>query len=1232
MTAFSLVPGMSPSSSAAAARSAPLQVLLVDEDEDDARATRNLLDEIDPHGYHLTWIAGFAQALRAMEGEHHDIWLVAYRLGQRTGLDLVRAAAERSPGLQTPWILLTAHGSHEVDLQAMAMGAADYLDKRQLTAPLLERAIRYARNRVEAARALEQSDDRLQALVRHASDVLIVMDPDTRVTYLSESAEQVLGYPPQDVIGRLGLDWIHPDERDEARRALAEVLDQPERTVTLALRCRHRDGSWPVMEFTATNHLETPSIRGIVTAGRDITARTRAEHRLREAEERYRTLVERLPVVTYIVEPGDPGQTRYVSPQLGDLLGRDPREALEDPGAFRSWLHPDDREPVVAAQQVTRTTGRPLSVEHRLIAADGRIVWVSNEATLVYGSDGQPRYWQGILRDITERKRAQLALAESEQRYRSLFEHNPDAVYSFDLNGVFQSANPACEAVTGWTPQQLIGQSFLPLVPPDKRATGRERLARAVQGEPQDYETTIIHRDGHRVALHVTTIPIVVDGTVVGVYGVAQDVTAQRQIEADLRAAEGRYRALVEQSPLVTYTIAADSGLSYTSPQIEALIGYPPPGGAGAVTFWRERLHPLDRERVLAERARSRERAEPFRVEYRLVHRDGSTVWVRDHCVLVRDAAGRPSHWQGVAIDITEQKRAEEQRHFQAQLLQTVGQAIIATDQDGVITYWNRVAEQMYGWPADEVLGRNVLDVTPSLATREQANEIMRRLLAGEPWTGEFTVRRRDGTTFEAIVTDAPVHDDAGMLIGVVGISTDISERKALEEQLAHQAFHDPLTGLPNRALLVDRLAHALERLARHPASLALLFLDLDNFKVINDSLGHEVGDALLVAVADRLGGCVRAGDTAARFGGDEFAVLLEDLPGLEPAEAAAERILAVLEPDFQLGGHTFHISSSIGIAYTDDPTARVEDLLRNADAAMYDAKAAGKSRYEVFDPAMRERAVTRLEVERDLRHALAADELRVYYQPVIRLATGEIRQVEALLRWERPGWGLVEPAGFVSLAEETGLILSIGQWVLEQACRTLADWRRQSTAAALVGVTVNVSPRQFRSPGFVERVAAILRDTGLAPRSLTLEITENLFMHDLERTLRMLHEFRSLGVGVAIDDFGVGYSSLSYLKRFALDALKIDRSFVTGLPEDVQDQALVRGIIATARALHMEVTAEGIETPEQLATLREFECELGQGYLFGLPGPAAEMGKLLARGERFPVVPGDSGGASLES
>ena len=1218
MTVLGRISGMPPPTTPA--RPGPLRVLLVDEDGDDARLTQDLLDEIDPHGYRLTWAASLAQALEAKAAEHHhDVWLVDYRLGERIGLDLVRKSVEGDAGGGTPWILLTAQGNHDLDAKALALGAADSLDKRRLTAPLLERAIRYARDRAEASRALARSDDRLSALVRHASDILMVMDAETRITYLSESAERVLGYPNDEVVGRLGFDWVHPDELDEARRVLSEVLRHPDQTFMVALRCRHRDGGWRVMEFTVSNDLANPSVRGLVVAGRDVTERTRAGMRLREAEERYRTLVERLPVVTYIIDPGDPGQTRYVSPQLRDLLGYDPGEPLADPGAFRRWLHPDDRDRVVAAQQVTRTTGRPLSVEHRLIAADGRIVWVSNEATLVRDVDGRPRYWQGILLDITERKRAELALGESEQRYRSLFEHNPDAVYSLDLDGVFQSANPACEVVSGWRPQELIGRSFLPLIPPEETADIALHFARACRGEPQHYEATIVHRRGHRVPLHVSNIPIVVDGAVVGVYGVASDVTEQQQVESDRRAAEGRYRALVEQSPLVTYSLAVDSGLSYTSPQIEALIGYPPPRPAAAATFWRERLHPLDRVRVLAARARSRDRSEPIRLDYRLVHRDGSTVWVRDHCVLVRDAAGRPGHWQGVAIDITEQKRAEEQLHFQAQLLQTVGQAIIATDPAGVITYWNRVAEQMYGWPAEEVLGRNVLEVTPSPATQEQATEIMRRLGSGEPWTGEFTVRRRDGTTFEAIVTDAPVHDETGALIGIVGISTDISERKALEEQLAHQAFHDPLTGLPNRALLVDRLAHALERLARHSASVALLFLDLDNFKVINDSLGHEVGDALLVAVAGRLAGCVRAGDTAARFGGDEFAVLLEDLPGLEPAEVAAERILTALEPDFQLAGHTFHISSSIGIAYTHDPTARVEDLLRNADAAMYGAKAAGKSRYEVFDPAMRDRAVTRLEVERDLRHALAAGELRVYYQPVVRLATGEIHQVEALVRWERPGRGLIEPVEFVELAEETGLILPIGRWVLEQACRTLAGWRRESAASSLLGVTVNVSPRQLRSPGFVEHVAEILRDTGLTPGSLTLEITESLFMYDLERTLQMLGEFRALGVRVAIDDFGVGYSSLSYLKRFALDALKIDRSFVTGLPEDAQDQALVRGIIATARALRMEVTAEGIETAEQLVTLREFQCELGQGYLFGLPAPAGEIGRLLTQGRRFP-------------
>jgi diguanylate cyclase (GGDEF)-like protein len=438
------------------------------------------------------------------------------------------------------------------------------------------------------------------------------------------------------------------------------------------------------------------------------------------------------------------------------------------------------------------------------------------------------------------------------------------------------------------------------------------------------------------------------------------------------------------------------------------------------------------------------------------------------------------------------------------------------------------------------------------------------------------------------------------------------SQRKALECELAHRAFHDPLTELPNRALLAERLGQALARGTRSGRTAAVLCIDLDDFKVVNDSLGHRLGDHLLVSVAQRLRACVRPGDTAARLGGDEFAVLLEDLNCEDEAVGVAERFLDRLQEPFVLEGHEVFVGASVGIAGSRGTDSLPDDVLREADVAMYAAKRKGKGHYVLFDLAMQTRPRERLALERDLRWALQRGEFRLHYQPIVDLVSGEIQGVEALLRWQHPERGLVPPNEFIPLAEETGLIVPIGRWVLLEACMQLQAWQ----PGADLFVSVNLAARQFMDPGLVEDVAAAPRPTapaGLPPACLKLEITESAAMEAGIGTLQTFQALKGLGVQLAIDDFGTGYSSLSYLKRFPVDTLKIDRSFVDGLGQDPQDTAIVQSVIALARSLSLSVTAEGIETPRQLEELVALRCDEGQGYYFARPQPSEAVADLLA-------------------
>jgi diguanylate cyclase (GGDEF)-like protein/PAS domain S-box-containing protein len=550
---------------------------------------------------------------------------------------------------------------------------------------------------------------------------------------------------------------------------------------------------------------------------------------------------------------------------------------------------------------------------------------------------------------------------------------------------------------------------------------------------------------------------------------------------------------------------------------------------------------------------------------------------------------------------------------FHARLLDSVGQAVIAANLQGKVIYWNGAAQELYGWSAEEAIGRPIMEITSSEDLMEQAEEIMTELMAGRSWTGEFVVRRKDGTTFPALVTDTPAHDDEGNLVAIIGVYTDITERKRMEERLEYQAFHDLLTDLPNRRLFMDRLKQTLRRTERrHERKVALLFMDLDNFKIVNDSLGHELGDKLLVAVVERLRSSLRPGDTLARLGGDEFTVLIEDVRSPENVVRVAERIAEDLRGHFVIEGRELFVSASIGIVMGDARTKSAEELLRDADTAMYQAKEDAAD-FRMFEPGMYERALERMELENDLRRALEKEEFSVHYQPKFRLGQQErAEEVEALVRWEHPQRGFMLPDEFIPIAEETGLIISIGGWVMKEACYQAKEWQERYPNDPPLGVCVNLSAAQVRHPGLLQDVRQALRESGLEPASLTLEITEGALLKDTELLKIIFGELKALGVRLAIDDFGKEYSSLSYLKRLPVDVLKINGPFVKSLGKDSTNTTIVETVISLAHSLDLEVTGEGVERAEQLEQLKEMECDFVQGYYLVRPQPSEEVEPLL--------------------
>ena len=928
----------------------------------------------------------------------------------------------------------------------------------------------------------------------------------------------------------------------------------------------------------------------------EIATRVALEDDLRNSEQHYRNLVENLSAIAWEAQPSDFTFT-YVSQHAEKLLGY-PLADWKQAGFWLNKLHPDDAAQAIAFRRQESAAGRGRSLDYRMRTADGGTLWIRDIITL--GKQGGEAVMSGLMIDISEAMQTEQALRFSEQKFASVFQQCPDIlVIARHEDGRLVEVNRAFEQQTGVPIAEAIGKTASELDIWAIPGIGPSLLKR-LQGETlHNLEMPFRHRDG-RIFTGLVSAQAFQLAEVKALVVTVRDITQLKVTQQLLQVSEEKFAKAFHASPDgLLITRARDGLLLEANEGFSRITGYSSNEAANRTTLelgiW---ANPEDRARMIEElqlHGSVRELMASIRT------RDGDIRLCELSAQLI--AIGDEPCLLSIARDVTERQAMQLKLQQAATVFESTAEGVMITDTEQRIIAVNRAFSEITGYSEVEALGK-----TPSLLASGQHDSAFYsamwfQLEKHGHWQGEIWNRRKNGETYPEWLTISAVRDKTRKITHFVGVFADISSLKQAQARLDHQAHHDPLTGLPNRMLFETRLRTALEDARADDRQGAVLFIDLDRFKHINDSLGHPVGDQLLSSIATRLKEQLRDIDTVARLGGDEFIILLPGLHQASDAELVAQKLLNCFNRPFTVEDNDLFISASIGISLYPDDGLDVATLVKNADAAMYHSKAKGRNRVELYTRNLTFQATERMAMEQELRRAIERDELCLYYQPKLCLRTRQLVGAEALIRWPHPVFGEIPPDRFIPMAEETGLILTLGDWVLEQACRQMQQW--QSQHATFGPLSVNLAGAQLRQPLLFERIAQLLEDHHLAPHLLQLEITEGFIMNQAEEALAILHQLKALGVQLAIDDFGTGYSSLSYLKRLPLDILKIDQSFVRGLPDDPNDAAITRAIIALGRSMQLTVIAEGVETKAQELFLATEGCEQIQGFVISRPLPA---------------------------
>ena len=1051
----------------------------------------------------------------------------------------------------------------------------------------------------QAEQSLKASEEKYRLLVASIPELVWESDAEGNISFVGTQVETILGYSTAEVYQQGDSVWynaVHVDDRQRVRQAFESLINEG-KPYDVECRVQKRSGEWFWAHDRAVATCDKDGIWAAIGLLSDITERKAAEE----------TLQKLASIVEFsedaILGKNTDGKITSWNRAAEKMYGYTRDEVV---GRDLSFLVPSDRQAEIPAIMERILSGQPIeNLETKRVTKAGSVLDVSMSISPIKDATGQVTGASAIARDITFRKRAE----EQLKLQSAALEAAANAIVITDYEGTIVWVNRAFTTMTGYSKEEVLGKNLRMLKSGEQPESYYAKLWSTISsGKVWKGEIVNRRKDGTAYTEEMTITPVTRDvGNPANRYFIAikQDITERKRSEEMLQNSENKYRVLFEDSADANWLMDEKGFLDCNTAALQ-MFGY----SAGD-----RMLHPADispanqpdgtpsrtaaEQKIAAAFLNGKERFEW------LHQRKNGTVFPTEVCLTALTLSGRPTLLATVR-DITERKQAEEALVFKTALLEaqaeTTIDGILAVDESNHIVLANKQFGRNFEIPDELLSTRDDLIVLKRVTDKvEDPDGFIERvgyLNSHRDEKSRDELRFKNGKIFDRY--SAPLVDSKGRYRGRIWYFRDITDRKLAEERVQFLAYYDALTGLPNRTLLQDRLAKALAGARRRKDKVAILFLDLDRFKDINDSLGHSVGDLLLQEVAERLKTWAREQDTVARVGGDEFLIVLTGLKDVADAAVATERIVNLMTAGFVVRGHPVNVSCSIGVSIFPEHSADCETLIKNADAAMYSAKENGRNRFQFFTEDMNAQGVERLTLENSLRLALDKKELFLVYQPQMDIATGRITGLEALLRWQHPDLGLVPPDKFIRIAENSGLIVPIGEWVVRTACCQARKW--QDEGLPPVSVAVNVSAVQFRQEGFCELIRRVLHETGLAPQYLELELTESLLLANADLMLSVVQELKAMGVTLAIDDFGTGYSSFSYLRQFRVSKLKIDRVFIRDVAVNPDDAAITTAIISMAKSLRLKVIAEGVEDEAQMSFLRAHQCDEIQGYYFSKP------------------------------